>query len=65
MQRAVCGRLCTMMDYPLFWTGISAETHLFLEHAFCEHDLHASAAPLHTMTTPLLLACLSLLLTLH
>ncbi|TWW66410.1 hypothetical protein D4764_20G0004420 [Takifugu flavidus] len=45
--------------------GISAETHLFLEHAFCEHDLHASAAPLHTMTTPLLLACLTLLLTLH
>lgn len=53
------------MDYPLFWTGISAETHLFLEHAFCEHDLHASAAPLHTMTTPLLLACLTLLLMLH
>lgn len=50
---------------PFFWTGISAETHLFLEHAFCEHDLHASSAPLHTVTTPLLLTCVTLLLTLH
>ncbi|KAI3362191.1 hypothetical protein L3Q82_012518, partial [Scortum barcoo] len=43
--------------------GISAETHLLLEHAFCGHDLHGSAAPLHEETTFLLLT-LPLLLTL-
>ncbi|GAA6219350.1 histidine-rich glycoprotein-like [Lates japonicus] len=46
-------------------TGISAETHLLLEHAFCGHDLHGSAAPhLHDETTLLLLMlpCLTLLL---
>ncbi|KAM8742998.1 uncharacterized protein AB9X84_017470 [Acanthopagrus schlegelii] len=44
--------------------GISAETHQLLEHAFCEHDLHDSAAPLHEETTLLLLTlpCLTLLL---
>ncbi|KAM3600594.1 uncharacterized protein V6R79_025561 [Siganus canaliculatus] len=44
--------------------GISAETHLLLEHAFCEHDLHDSAAPLQEETTLLLLMlpCLTLLL---
>ncbi|KAL7376516.1 hypothetical protein ABVT39_009687 [Epinephelus coioides] len=44
--------------------GISAETHLLLEHAFCGHDLHDSAVPLHEETTLLLLtlSCLTLLL---
>ncbi|KAK9532559.1 hypothetical protein VZT92_009937 [Zoarces viviparus] len=44
--------------------GISADTHLLLEHAFCGHDLHDSAAALHEETTLLLLTslCLSLLL---
>ena len=44
--------------------GITAETHLLLEHAFCGHDVHGSAAPLHEETTLLLLAlpCLTLLL---
>lgn len=44
--------------------GISAETHLLLEHAFCGHDLHGSAAALQEETTLLLLTlpCLTLLL---
>ncbi|XP_076614739.1 uncharacterized protein LOC143338318 [Chaetodon auriga] len=44
--------------------GISAETHLLLEHAFCAHELHGSAARLHEETTLLLLTspCLTLLL---
>lgn len=52
------------MSISLFPAGISAETHLLLEHVFCEHDLHASAAPLHEETTLLLLTlpCLTLLL---
>lgn len=47
-----------------FLAGISADTHLLLEHAFCGHDLHGSAAPLHEGTALLLLAlpCLTLLL---
>ena len=49
----------------LLLAGISAETHLLLEHAFCGHDLQGSAAPLHEETTTLLLLtlpCLTLLL---
>ncbi|CAB1440547.1 unnamed protein product [Pleuronectes platessa] len=45
--------------------GVSAETHLLLEHVFCGHDLHGSASPsLHEETTLLLLTltCLALLL---
>ncbi|KAM6902170.1 uncharacterized protein FYW49_015805 [Xenentodon cancila] len=45
--------------------GMSAETHLLLEHAFCGHELHDSAAPLHEETALLLLvvlSCLTLLL---
>ncbi|KAG7477315.1 hypothetical protein MATL_G00092680 [Megalops atlanticus] len=48
------------------WTqhGISAETHLLLEHAFCGHDLHGAAS---TIQTPFLMlltifTCLGLLL---
>lgn len=52
------------MSISLFPAGISAETHLLLEHVFCEHNLHGSAAPLHEETTLLLLTlpCLTLLL---
>ncbi|KAA8584430.1 hypothetical protein FQN60_008215 [Etheostoma spectabile] len=44
--------------------GISAQSHLLLEHAFCGPDLHGSAAPLTEETTVLLLTlpCLTLLL---
>lgn len=45
--------------------GISPETHLLLEHAFCEHRLHDSATSLHQgIAVPLLLLLpvLSLLL---
>ncbi|KAK5852421.1 hypothetical protein PBY51_023890 [Eleginops maclovinus] len=35
--------------------GINAETHLFLEHAFCGHELHNSAARLHAEASVLLL----------
>eukprot|EP00064_Thunnus_orientalis_P014978 superscaffoldBa00002695_g15026 len=44
--------------------GISADTHLLLEHAFCGHDPHGSASPLHEGTSLLLLTlpCLTLLL---
>lgn len=47
--------------------GISPETHLLLEHAFCEHRLHDSATSLHQgIAVPLLplllLPVLSLLL---
>lgn len=47
-----------------FLAGISAETHLLLEHAFCGHDLHDSASPIHEDTNLLLLTlpCLALLL---
>ena len=51
--------------FYLFFSGISAETHLLLEHVFCGHDLHGSASPsLHEETTLLLLTlpCLALLL---
>lgn len=48
----------------LLLAGISPETHLLLEHAFCEHDLHDSAAAPHEGTSALLLLlpCLILLL---
>ncbi|XP_078126793.1 uncharacterized protein LOC144530911 [Sander vitreus] len=42
--------------------GISAQTHLLLEHAFCGPDLHGSAAPLNEETTFLLLTLPSLTL---
>ncbi|AWP15468.1 Hypothetical protein SMAX5B_013859 [Scophthalmus maximus] len=45
--------------------GISAETHLLLEHVFCGHELHGSAAPSLREETALLLLtlpCLALLL---
>ncbi|KAG7241188.1 hypothetical protein INR49_025931 [Caranx melampygus] len=45
--------------------GISAETHLLLEHAFCGHDLHDSAAPSlceEAVVLLLTLPCLTLLL---
>lgn len=53
----------TLYIFPL--PGISPETHLLLEHAFCEHN---SAKSLHQQSTvqllllPLLLFVLSLLL---
>ncbi|TNN55499.1 hypothetical protein EYF80_034241 [Liparis tanakae] len=44
--------------------GISADTHLLLEQAFCGEDLHDSAAPLREEATLRLLTslCLALLL---
>ncbi|XP_078811630.1 uncharacterized protein LOC144996213 [Oryzias latipes] len=44
--------------------GMSGETHLLLEHAFCGHEQHDSAAPLHEETglLVLVLPCLALLL---
>ncbi|XP_077479316.1 uncharacterized protein LOC144091126 [Stigmatopora argus] len=48
--------------------GVSAETHLLLEHTFCGHDPHGSAGPPHGGPASDLLilmvttACLSLLL---
>ncbi|KAM4719379.1 uncharacterized protein FYW61_015187 [Anableps anableps] len=43
--------------------GISAETHLLLEHAFCGHDVNSSAAPFYEEAAPLLLVlpCLTVL----
>ncbi|KAK1884592.1 Fucolectin-2 [Dissostichus eleginoides] len=35
--------------------AINAETHLFLEHAFCGHELHHSAAGLQAETSVRLL----------
>lgn len=43
--------------------GISAETHLLLEQAFCGHDVHVSAAPLIKGTNLFPLPSLILLLT--
>ena len=44
--------------------GISAETHLLLEHALCGHDLHGSAGHFHRRSPPLLLLlpCVPLLI---
>lgn len=47
-----------MTLYIFLLSGISPETHLILEHAFCEHN---SAKSLHQRTTvPLLLPLLLL-----
>ncbi|KAJ4926342.1 hypothetical protein JOQ06_008521 [Pogonophryne albipinna] len=42
--------------------AINAETHLFLEHAFCGHELHHSAAGLQAETSVRLLALPGLIL---
>ncbi|KAM9518876.1 uncharacterized protein ACWYII_045143 [Salvelinus alpinus] len=44
--------------------GISAETHLLLEHALCGHDAHGSASPLHVHPPLFLitLPCITVLL---
>lgn len=47
---------------PPFHPGVSAETHLLLEQAFCGHDPLPSAAPLRAETAPPLLTSLGLLL---
>lgn len=54
-----------MIMYIFLLSGISPETHLLLEHTFCEHN---SAKSLHQQTTVpllLLLLVLSLLMMRH
>lgn len=57
--------VCNSGCVPLFPAGLSAETHLLLEHVFCGHELHSSAASSLLRGTVVLLLMVSTFTVLH